>query len=214
MALLSRADIRPTKLEVIASWLPTQPWFRDRRVDGLLSLGAYRFDDPAGEVGVETLLIGVGDEAVQVPMSYRGSPLAGADRWLMGTMEHSVLGPRWVYDACADPVYASALARVVLAGGEQAEEWVEGEAGPVRRTPSVVVTGGGSPDAQVAAVDDVDELIVSTVGTVSTITAASWELTVARLVDTSGGHPVADAELVGSWSAQSRPLQLASARRL
>ena len=27
-------------------------------------MGAYRFDDPAGEVGIETLLINVGDEAI------------------------------------------------------------------------------------------------------------------------------------------------------
>jgi hypothetical protein len=36
-----------------------------------------------------------------------------------------VLGPRWVYDACADPVYAAVLAGAILGGTRQAEELVE-----------------------------------------------------------------------------------------
>lgn len=215
MAVIYQAQIRPTKLELIGSWLPAQPWFEGRGTDGLASLGAYRFDDPSGEVGVETLLLEVAEEVVQVPMTYRGSALAGADAWLMGTMEHSMLGPRWVYDACADPVYASALAAVILAGGSQAKEWVEGDDGASRRTPSVVVTGSGSAGAQVAAVGDADDLTVSTVGTVSTVTAPAWVLTVARVVNVTGKEGAAvEAELVGSWSAQPQPVRLASARRL
>lgn len=41
---------------------------------------------------------------LQVPVSHRSEPMAAPGDALIGTAEHSVLGPRWVYDACADPV--------------------------------------------------------------------------------------------------------------
>ena len=54
------------------------------------------------------MLVAVGDGPVyQVPMTYRGMPLDGADAFLIGTTDHSVLGRRWVYDACGDPVFAA-----------------------------------------------------------------------------------------------------------
>ena len=56
----------------------------------------------------------------QVPLSYRGYELAGASEWLIGTMDHSVLGKRWVYDACADPVYVKALATAIITGQQEA----------------------------------------------------------------------------------------------
>jgi len=213
VAIIYRAEIRPTKLELIGSWLPSQAWFAGRSVDGLASLGAYRFDDPAGEVGIETLLLDVAGEVVQVPMTYRGGPLAGADAWLMGTMEHSVLGRRWVYDACADPVYASGLATAILQGGTQADEFVEGDAGPTLRVSSVSVKGSGSSDEELAAVGDVDDLSVSTVDSVSTITAPTWALEVRRIIDVNGNRATAGPDLVATWVGQTEPVPLASARR-
>ncbi|MGC4856177.1 maltokinase N-terminal cap-like domain-containing protein [Micromonospora sp. DT4] len=76
----------------------------------MVSRGAYRFDDPAGEVGIETMLVAAADGPVhQVPLTYRAAPLDDVDEWLVGTTEHSALGRRWVYDGCADPVYAAAV---------------------------------------------------------------------------------------------------------
>jgi Maltokinase N-terminal cap domain len=49
---------------------------RGRSVDGLASLGAYRFDDPAGEVGIETLLLDVAGDVAQVPMTLRPTTTA------------------------------------------------------------------------------------------------------------------------------------------
>ena len=52
MAILhGNADITPTKPELLATWLPTQPWFVGD-ASALEHLGAYRFDDPDGEVGM------------------------------------------------------------------------------------------------------------------------------------------------------------------
>ena len=120
MALLHKATVTPTKLEILDAWLPGRPWFHGAA--GVEKVASYRFDDPAGEVGLEAILVSSGDEVYQVPLTYRAAPLAGADGHLVGTMEHSVLGPRWAYDACADPVWASALATAIRTGGEQAEQ--------------------------------------------------------------------------------------------
>ena len=147
MAIIHDAQIRPTKLELVADWLPRQPWYPDDGAPELEQVGAYRFDDPDGEVGIETLLVRTADGPVlQVPMTYRGQPLPDGEPHLIGTMEHSVLGSRWVYDACGDPVYAAALAATVLRGGTGAEELLEADGGPQRRAPSVAVTGSGGPD--------------------------------------------------------------------
>jgi len=123
MALLHQADLTPTKLELLAAWLPTRGWYPgptgtavlpDSAPQASLELtrvAGYRFDDPAGEVGVETILVQAGDgPVVQVPLTYRGAPLSDAEAFLVGTTDHSVLGKRWVYDACGDPVYANVLA--------------------------------------------------------------------------------------------------------
>jgi hypothetical protein len=42
--------------------------------------------------------------AYLVPLTYRGAPLEGAGHALVGTMEPGVLGTRWAYDGCHDPV--------------------------------------------------------------------------------------------------------------
>ena len=60
MAILHNATITPTKLEVIAGWAPTQPW--GPPADQPLEIvGAFRFDDPDGKVGMETHLVAAGD---------------------------------------------------------------------------------------------------------------------------------------------------------
>src|SRR3982751_5076145 len=106
MALVYRATLGPTKQELVEAWLPPQPWAAGRAIAE--KVGEYRFDDPDGEVGVETILWSLDDGSViQTPLTYRAAPLFGAEAWLIGTSEHSVLGPRWVYDGCADPVWVA-----------------------------------------------------------------------------------------------------------
>ena len=68
MALIHRATLVPSKLEAIVAWIPTQLWALD--IDGLEAVGAYRYDDPAGEVGVEThLLRSASGTVLQVPLT-------------------------------------------------------------------------------------------------------------------------------------------------
>jgi hypothetical protein len=145
MALLHKATVTPSKLELVRDWLPSQPWFAGERGADLELVAAYRFDDPEGEVGVETLLVAAPDGAVlQIPLTYRGAPLDGGDDWLIGTMEHSVLGSRWIYDALGDPVYLATLTHAVHTGGQQAEVFIEIDGELVKREPTAVVRGSGS----------------------------------------------------------------------
>ena len=188
MAILhANADITPTKPELLATWLPTQPWFTGD-ASALEHLGAYRFDDPDGEVGMETHLVRAGAGPVlQVPWTYRGAPLEGAESHLVGTMEHTVLGDRWIYDAVADPVYQAVLATTILTGGSHAElvrDLGDGRTEVV--APSVRVTGSGG----VAGPVDVE---------------------VRRVLD--GAAPDGDAVLTGTWADVGEPVVLAVARQ-
>ena len=212
MAIIHDAQIRPTKLELVADWLPTQSWYPGDTAPELEQVGAYRFDDPDGEVGIETLLVRTADGAVlQVPMTYRGQPLPDAEAHLIGTMEHSVLGSRWVYDACGDPAYATALAATVLGGGTGAEELVEADGEQQRREPTVSVTGSGTPDEKV---DPVHEVTCTTASDLTVVRAGDLELAVRRSLDSTVAAESSDGHtLMGTWAGQDQPVLLATVRR-
>ena len=147
MAILHQTTLTPGKLELLAAWLPRQPWYR--RGPGLPRLdraGSFRLDDPDGAVGIEFMVAtetgGGGDQAYLAPLTYRGAPLAGqdADRALIGTAEHGVLGLRYVYDGVRDPVLVRQL--IALLNGQ-----VLAQAQRVSDTPDPSVTArlAGSP---------------------------------------------------------------------
>ncbi|CAI9405431.1 CG0192-related protein [Aestuariimicrobium sp. T2.26MG-19.2B] len=126
-AELHRATLSPSKAEVLADWLPRQDWFEGEDAGDLEILDTFRFVDPEGEVGIETFLVRSHGAIYHVPFTYRGAPLKGADRWLVGTMQHSVLGERFIYDAPGDPVYQVELTRLISEGDTQAELELDGE---------------------------------------------------------------------------------------
>lgn len=119
MALYHRATITPTKEELIAAWVPTQPWGPPADV-AIEVIGAFRFDDPEGRVGMEIHLVDVGGLLLQVPLTYRDEPLAGAEAALIDEMQHSALGTRWVYDGLRDPRLVLMLAAVAMTGQGEA----------------------------------------------------------------------------------------------
>ncbi|WP_405778217.1 maltokinase N-terminal cap-like domain-containing protein [Streptomyces sp. NBC_00859] len=141
MAVIHHTTLNPTKLELLTAWLPTQPWYLGG-ADGkpeLAKAGGFRLDDPQGEVGIEFMLVAdaSGDEPVtyQVPFGYRAGPLDGAgDDALIGTMEHGVLGERWVYDGAHDPVLVAQLV-ALMAGAAVPQEQ------SVSNTPDPTVAG-------------------------------------------------------------------------
>jgi hypothetical protein len=211
VALIHRtATITPTKQELLAIWLPGRPWLAGVDVGVPERVAAYRFDDPENVVGIETLLMRTADgRLLQLPLTYRGAPLDGAEAALVGTTEHSVLGPRWVYDGCADPVSVHALATAILTGGHEAGLEVDTGAGVHPEQPGMRVLGSGTPPAAVprpAAVTGADGPAGALVD------AGGVQLTIRRLLD--GPEPPTDGveTLTGTWPGVDRPVLLATAR--
>lgn len=112
MAVIYKTTLTPSKLELLESWLPSQPWYSGAGRE-LAKAGGFRLDDPDGEVGIEFMVIteGSGDRTISyhVPLTYRAAPLGGVEQALIGTAEHGVLGQRWVYDGTHDPVLVGQL---------------------------------------------------------------------------------------------------------
>src|SRR3954453_6016122 len=178
MGLVHAATLSPSKRELVAAWLPTRPWAQGRVIAD--KVAEYRLDDPAGEVGVETILWRTADDALlQTPLTYRSSPLEGGEDFLICTAEHSVLGRRWVYDACGDPLWAATLAGAILTGGTQSQMVIEIDGAMVDVPPRMQVRGSGAAGATVPAVASVDSV---SDGTVTQVVAGPVEIALARVV--------------------------------
>ncbi len=91
------ATLTPYFRDFLPPWLARQPWYLGTGTPALVPVGHFRFEDPAGQVGIETHLVSDGGMVYQVPMTYRGAPLPGpgSAAALITTAEHSVLGTRW-----------------------------------------------------------------------------------------------------------------------
>lgn len=208
MALLHDATLTPSKLDLLAGWLAEQPWF-DGDPSTLARVAAYRFDDPAGKVGLEVMLVAAGDgPVVQVPLTYRDAPLPEGDAWLVGTSQHSVLGRRWVYVGEGDPVFVSCLVSTIVTGGHEAGLELDKDGRRVVVPPSARVHGTGTPDTVVPvatrfSVDDQGETVV--------VRSRGVVLRIPRLPGPD--DPAAGLRLVGSWDASGDRL-LATAELL
>ena len=123
VAEIHKTTLEPGKLELLTAWLPNQRWYAAKgRTPVLRKLGGFRLDDPAGDVGIEVMVVaddsGTAPVVYQVPMTYRGAPLRGADHALIGRTEHGVLGTRWVYDAPHDEVFVAQLLALIQGRAE------------------------------------------------------------------------------------------------
>ena len=193
MAVIHQAQLTPTKLEALSDWLPRQPWSGVAPGSEVLQAGRFRFDDPAGEVGVETMLVRVGDGPVlHVPLTYRSAPLEGGEPFLVTEMDHSVLGPRWVYDAVGDPVYADVLHRAIRTGGTEADVQVAVE-GRFEPGPKFATARGSGSAADAPTITEVRP---RTDGTTTTVSTAAGDLLVLRV---PGGDVPAGETLTASW---------------
>src|SRR5690625_500528 len=113
----SRPTLTPPFADFLPQWLARQRWYAGKgHTPALTRVGGLRWQDPRGEVGIETHLVldSAGEEPVlyHVPFTYRTSPLpehVAGRRALVATADHSELGKRWIYDGCFDPVYAQVL---------------------------------------------------------------------------------------------------------
>ncbi|MYS20598.1 hypothetical protein GA0115240_121222 [Streptomyces sp. DvalAA-14] len=134
MAVIHHTTLNPGKLDLLAPWLPTRPWYRGGGEPQLDKAGGFRLDDPAGAVGIEFMAVrdvsGAEPVTYHVPLTYRDAPLDGADHALIGTTEHGVLGRRWVYDGANDPVLVAQLLALVLGEAEAQAQSVSDTADP------------------------------------------------------------------------------------
>lgn len=208
MAIIHQATVTPSKLELLATFLPSRVRLVEHVGEGLEIVGAYRFDDPAGEVGIEThILTSAGGPFLQIPVTYRSAPLAGADRSLIGTMEHSVLGQRWMYDATAEPVYVGELLRTILTGGMEAPEIVETPDGPQPRATKAQVRGSGSSDDALVEIGDHN---VEQSGTTTRISSGDLTLVVPHvLADDDPLQWPHGLRLSGMWAGRWQATTLA-----
>lgn len=146
MATIHRTTMTPTKLELLESWLPTQPWYVGMASPALSKAGGFRLDDPQGEVGIEFMIVNdtAGGESVtyHAPLTYRGAPLEGAGDALVGTSEHGVLGKRWIYDGTHDPVLMAQLRALFRSQAEPQAQNLSNTPDPTV-TARLATTGGG-----------------------------------------------------------------------
>lgn len=152
-AVLHHAALTPDKMQLLTAWLPSRDWFTGD-ADDLDRVASYRFVDPDGEVGIETLIVRSNDVTYQVPLTYRDAPLDEARSAFIGTMEHSVLGTRYVYDATGDPVYVAELLRVIREGDTEADLSRGEKTMTVRGSGVMPVANAATPTLRVARVLD------------------------------------------------------------
>lgn len=204
MAIIHQAELQPTKLELLRGWLPRQPWFTGDAA-ALGKVGAFRFDDPEGEVGIETILVAADGAVFQVPLSYRGSPLNGAEASLIGTMQHSVLGERWVYDAVDDPCYLDALVAAILTGQPQAQHFLD-VGGRLEAMPESVLVGSTGPLR--SAAPPLGPGTASSTDVKTVVRTGALELLVIRRLELAELTAGPEA-LTGTWAGQQTPVKLA-----
>lgn len=142
----TQATLSPSKLELLAPWLAEQAWFAGDASD-LERVASFRFTDPDGEVGLDSMLIASAGAVHHVPVTWRAAELEGGE--LIGTLEHSALGTRYCYDATTDPVYVAELVRVIREG-DTSSDITSVETGELLAPTAEVAGSGVTPgvDAQ------------------------------------------------------------------
>lgn len=109
VAKMYDTTIIPSKEEVARNWA------------GSVELtGSYRLVDTVGEeVGIEVLIAtDLDGRLVQIPFTYRPSEFNPEQT--LATIEHGVLGKRWVTNALGDPVAVREFIRTILTGDDGA----------------------------------------------------------------------------------------------
>lgn len=108
-AIMYDTTVVPSKKEIAQAWT------------GYVDLqGSYRLVDTVdGEVGVEVLISKDREgRLLQIPFSYRSAEINPEQT--LSTLEHGVLGKRWVTNALGDPVAVREFIRTILTGDDGA----------------------------------------------------------------------------------------------
>nr|MDQ5861694.1 phosphotransferase [Actinomycetota bacterium] len=118
---MAQPTLTATLSGVLRDWLPRQRWFPVKTADfSLEQAGSLSLEDAAGQARLEIFLLAVSSrtadgglrtDVVQVPLSYRASPLAGAEGALVGQAPEA--GMAWIYDAVHDPSFVSSWLELI-----------------------------------------------------------------------------------------------------
>lgn len=206
MAHLYRTTLSPTKLQLLAAWLPSQPWFGGDP-ETLHQVGSFRFDDPDGEVGIETILLTAGGDTVyQVPLTYRDAHPEVSPESVVGSLQHGVLGKRWVSDATLDPAYIRALIETVLSGRSEAQQLIEEEGELTLIDNDTRVRGSG------VDLDDLDTYAAHgrLAGMTTRVETGIGTIEVVRRPGSGTAAPERAGILIGTWPTQHDPTLLAA----
>lgn len=125
------ATLTPSFAELLPGWIARQRWYaRTGSTPRFTHVGGLRYQDPAGEVGIQTWFLRDDSNPrptiYQVPLTYRGAPVAGLEHALVARAGHSELGERWIYDGCHDPVGAEAILDTILSEATVVSDGAEG----------------------------------------------------------------------------------------
>lgn len=183
IAEIYNAELSPGKDDIAA------------RFGGVVTLlGGYRLVDPDGDVGIEVLVgSDIDGRSVQIPLTYRGAEI-DAEHTLT-TMEHSVLGKRWVSNALGDPVAVAEFIRCILEGDNEA---ARSDGVP----PVLSIRGSGSGNVEVGGVKLLEVTRQRAVGTVLIDgRRKSFQLRLPHLLrrmeSTQTGHNTSRMNLIG-----------------
>lgn len=134
--------------DFLPAWVARQRWYTGKgRTPQLTRIGGLRWQDPAGEVGIDLWLVrddsGTEPVVYQVPLTYRGAAAEELHTALIATAQHSELGTRYIYDGAADPVFVQALLSTIATG-----EALHDDGSEVAGTPVSVTGHPIDPDAE------------------------------------------------------------------
>lgn len=206
MAIFHIATNTPPKPELVAAWVRDQPWgpATDETVE---VLGTFHLDDPEGEVGMQVYLIQAGETILQVPLTYRDTPLRGNDEALVGTLTHSVLGTRYVYDGLSDDRFVSVLAGVSACGYGQALGFAQHDGRWFAWPDQLVLQHLGSISGRVP----VDRFVVEPTDDIDSVLLRNERLDLV-VYRRPRVRTVAEAGLTTTWQGHSEPVTLVEIR--
>jgi hypothetical protein len=210
VSIIHRTTLVPSKLELLAGWLPSRPWYTDPgREPRLAKAGGFRLDDPDGEVGIEFMVAVDGRFAYHVPLTYRAAPVDGARDALIGTTEHGVLGRRWVYDGTRDPLLMTQLAALIQGAAQPQAQSLSDTPDPTVLSRPVSdprpAAGRLEPDGALEASDGPDGTQVRLgVGKAGTLIVA-----VTRVLRAAAGAPSgAGGQVTATWRPASNDTEV------
>ncbi|MCA4135719.1 1,4-alpha-glucan branching protein GlgB [Arthrobacter sp. M4] len=154
---------------LLREWLPAKRWFPakggdftlDERVAFTLGPAAASSDDPE-KPRLEVHLAALGyttadgvdhNDLIQLPLSFRSSPLAGAETALVGEV-----GGTWIYDAVHDPVFVAEWLELMRTQAPTLDGLAQGHAVkgalPIPQTGGLIKVLSGEQSNSSVIVDD------------------------------------------------------------